>query len=609
MEIYMFLCFDKISPSLRDVIRDTKSELGFFEDPSGILIEVQPSDSFSIVKKGNEARISYTRKSEIFLGLRYIVQESGDFERRLSASISNMSLMCDCSRGAVMNKESVKKMIRVLALCGYQSLMLYTEDTYEVDGEPYFGYMRGRYSKEELKELDAYALGFGITLIPCIQTLAHLNGIVRWGHQYGSIIDTADILMVGEERTYTLIENMFKSISECFTHRCVNVGMDEAWLLGAGKYLGKNGYENRAEIMKKHLAKVLEIAKKYGFEIALWSDMFFRPLSPDNNYYNTEPIPKSVYDSVPKEVKLIYWDYYKIDKNIYLTHLDRHLSFGNEIWFSGSTFTNFRFTYDGKKAEATMLPALEACMEKGIQTFLVTQWGDDGCECSMFSSLPTLIKLGALNYGESDESRELGIKAITGLTSEEFNSMDIPKDRYLFYSDTLAGVFDTSVEDGYVDNYAKYAKSIAKAEKKATNFKYLFRMRLEYCRLMELKYDLGVKTRQFYQAGDRAALLDLVKSRYKPLVGRIKRFYTAYAKQWFTENKPHGLEIQDARTGALIFRLERCAERIEKYALGNIDSIPELEEMLLDIDGRSSHGKRMLKYNVKYAQNISVNMF
>lgn len=605
----MLICFDKIAPHIREAMLDTKEELNFTADESGILIEIERSDTFSVVKGSHCAKISYSKLNEVFLGLRYIVQESGCFEKTLSAKISNMSLMCDCSRGSVMNLASVKKMIRLLALCGYHSLMLYTEDTYEVDGEPYFGYMRGRYSKSELKELDSYGQAFGITLIPCIQTLAHLNGITRWTHQYGPIIDTADILMVGEERTYTLIENMFKSISECFSCRCVNVGMDEAWLLGAGKYLGSNGYENRTEIMKKHLARVLEIAKRHGFEIALWSDMFFRPLSPDNNYYNTEPIPQSVYDSVPKDVKLIYWDYYKIDKNIYLTHLDRHLSFGNEIWFACSTFTNFRFTYDGKKAEATALPALEACMEKGIQTFLVTQWGDDGGEGSMFSSLPTLIKLGAINYGESEESRESGLRAITGLSSEEFNSMDIPKDRYLFYSDTLAGVFDTSVEDGYAENYPKYAKAITNAEKKATNFKYLFRMRLEYCRVMELKYDLGVKTRKYYNEGDKEAILDLVQNTYKPLVKRIKKFYDAYAEQWFTENKPFGMEIQDARTGGLIFRLERCAERLEAFASGRLESIPELEEILLDIDGRSAPGKKMLKYNVKYAQNISVNMF
>jgi len=39
----------------------------------------------------------------------------------------------------------------------YDSLMLYTEDTFELPGYPYFGHMRGRFSKEELKEIDDYA--------------------------------------------------------------------------------------------------------------------------------------------------------------------------------------------------------------------------------------------------------------------------------------------------------------------------------------------------------------------------------------------------------------------------------------------------------------------
>ena len=43
-------------------------------------------------------------------------------------------------------------------------LMLYTEETYEVPGDPYFGIYRGRYSREEIREMDDYAQIFGIEL-------------------------------------------------------------------------------------------------------------------------------------------------------------------------------------------------------------------------------------------------------------------------------------------------------------------------------------------------------------------------------------------------------------------------------------------------------------
>ena len=41
--------------------------------------------------------------------------------------------MIDCSRNAVMSVPSVKRWIDLTSDLGYNTLMLYTEDTYEVD--------------------------------------------------------------------------------------------------------------------------------------------------------------------------------------------------------------------------------------------------------------------------------------------------------------------------------------------------------------------------------------------------------------------------------------------------------------------------------------------
>ena len=109
------------------------------------------------------------------------------------------SLMLDCSRNAVKNITSLKKLILLLEKMGYDSLMLYTEDTYEVEGEPYFGYLRGRYSTEELQQICSFGQEHHVEIIPCIQTLAHLNCIFK--HEaYASINDIDDILLVDEER-------------------------------------------------------------------------------------------------------------------------------------------------------------------------------------------------------------------------------------------------------------------------------------------------------------------------------------------------------------------------------------------------------------------------
>ena len=66
----------------------------------------------------------------------------------------SLGVMIDMSRDAVMSLDGLKRYLPLLAKMGYTTIFLYTEDTYEVEGEPYFGYMRGRYSTEEMKELD-----------------------------------------------------------------------------------------------------------------------------------------------------------------------------------------------------------------------------------------------------------------------------------------------------------------------------------------------------------------------------------------------------------------------------------------------------------------------
>ena len=79
-----------------------------------------------------------------------------------------------------MKVDTVKLLLRKIALMGLNTFMLYTEDTYEVEEYLYFGYMRGRYTKDEIRELDKYALALGIELIPCIQMLGHLATHLIW---------------------------------------------------------------------------------------------------------------------------------------------------------------------------------------------------------------------------------------------------------------------------------------------------------------------------------------------------------------------------------------------------------------------------------------------
>ena len=240
-------------------------------------------------------------------------------------STGRLSVMLDCSRNAVPNVAGIKCFIDVIQKMGYDRLLLYMEDVYEIDGEPYFGYMRSRFTKSELKEIDDYGARKGIEIVPCIQTLAHLNQIFKWA-PYREINDINDILLIGHERTYELIDRMFKTCAECFTTKTIHIGLDEAFMMGLGKYWEKHGYPDRNELFLQHLNRVYEQAKDYGYErIMIWSDMFFNLAF--GEYSASGEISKSVRDKVPKNLELVFYDYSSDTYEAYEKMIKSHLAF------------------------------------------------------------------------------------------------------------------------------------------------------------------------------------------------------------------------------------------------------------------------------------------
>ena len=310
-------------------------------------------------------------------------------------NFSNFGVMIDCSRNAVPNKEGLKKFIKIISDMGYNFTMLYTEDTYEVENEPFFGYKRGRYSKNELKEIDSYARSVGVELIPCIQTLAHLNAPLHWD-EYRPIFDIDDIIMVDEERTYELIENMFRSLAESYTSRKVHIGMDEAHHVGLGRYLDAHGYSNRYELLIRHLNKVCDIAKKYGFEPMMWSDMFYCLASGGSYHRPVESFPDEVKNSIPKELSLVYWDYYRENYEHYSNMLESHKRLTDKIWFAGGAWCWGDFAPHSRLSMKRNEISIKACLDKGIKNVILTMWGDNGGECTYFSVLPALMHAVAI---------------------------------------------------------------------------------------------------------------------------------------------------------------------------------------------------------------------
>ncbi|MBQ9080515.1 MAG: family 20 glycosylhydrolase [Clostridia bacterium] len=568
----------------------------------GAEIRTVKCDKLAVERDGEAVVISYVKEHQLFRMLSYLpkILDGGE-EIHENANFSMLCYMADMSRNAVYNMPTAKRMLRYLALMGYDSIMLYTEDTFELPDYPYFGHMRGRFSKDELKEIDDYACDLGLEVIPCVQTLAHLTTALRWpGFAFK---DTDDILMVGDDRTYAFIDAIMKVCAECFRSRRINIGMDEAHMLARGNYLLKNGYRPSSEVMLEHLERVVKICADNGFHPMIWSDMFFRMAFNGQYRVREGEIAQDIINKVPPNLTLIYWDYYSLDSDIFSHMLDCHLKFNNPITFAGGAWKWYGFAPHNRFSIASTKMQLDVCADRGVDSVIVTSWGDNGGEASQFSSLSSMIYFAERGYSASVDDANLEARCLDcfGIGYEALLTMDAPNElpgvsveigrpvnpsRYLLFNDPLEGLLDVHMKaDETPAGFAHCAERLFKY-RDDPNFGYIYETLGKLCVLLADKCDVSIRARKYYADGDKAALTDLAEQKIPVMIEELDDFIATFRRQWYDENKTFGFSTQELRLGGLKERLSSMALRLSDYVDGKIDRIEELEQPVLSFDGK-----------------------
>ena len=507
--------------------------------------------------------------------------------------------MLDCSRAAVATVETVKKLIRFSAACGLNLLMLYMEDTFEIPEQPYFGYMRGRYSLEELRELDAYALQYGIELKPCIETLSHLGTFLTYNG--AEIRDTKQTLLCGEEKTYEFIEQAVRACRSAFSSKHIDIGMDEAGDLGRGQYLDQHGLCDQHEVMCEHLKRVLEICRRYDFEAMTWSDMFFCNASPSGSYYdiNTTFSPETV-AKIP-DCALGYWDYYHEDKALYDGMIRCHQQMKKPLWFAGGASTWYGLLPRWTCAKIATRSALFSCIEHGIRHVVNTMWGDDGNDCNLAFAYPYIAMFAEYHYGgqqatESDLNDTITLLCGYGTKEAEIlGSLDMRVDgtdwntfasKRLLFTDPLYGFGleerHTSIAPAYYEEKCRQIEETRLRD----DVQPLAELAKIYYHTVDDKLRLMNTLRPAYQAKDRDKLREIADQLLPKLISEYDLLEKELRKKWMVTYKPFGFETHCYRYGGVIRRLDQVRETLNAYLAGTLPTIAELDEKLLDTKGR-----------------------
>jgi hypothetical protein len=515
---------------------------------------------------------------------------------RESTPFETLGIMLDCSRDAVMTVEHLTGVwLPRLALLGYNLVMLYTEDTYELPGEPYFGYQRGAYTAAELSAIVEAAALLNIEVVPCIQTLGHLAQVLKHA-AYHQVRDTSSVLMVGEPKTYELIEKMIAHWAGIIRTRRIHIGMDETHDLGRGRYMDLYGYKHGFELFNEHLEKVAAICRKYGLKPMIWSDMYFRLGSKTNNYYDKESvIPPRVAEQIPADVDLVYWDYYHDDPAFYLDWIERHRKLGKEPLMGSGIWTWNMHWHHRRLTESNAGACVRACYQAKLKEVLFTMWGDNGAFCDHDSAFAGMAYCADLAYGARTPSPARLEKRFAAVCGGSYAAHRLAGDLYLgtHYGPAAKGPWPSLWDDPFGETgFRTWAGDDLRRMDWATrHYEKLADKLLPLCgdracgdlgyahsvaRLLAERYRLCTDLMTAYRAGDRQGLR-IVRKRIPRALTALKDLEKTFRRMWLGHNKPEGMAGTQGRFGWINVRYRELDLRLAEYLAGKRSTLAELD--------------------------------
>lgn len=620
---YEFVVADGTKDNLHQAFQTLAEEYPLVEQGGDARVSFRPvpeeERACRIYKDGSGYRVEHTDLSSALRAMGTILARDDipdGFEEK--NAFDTFGIMLDVSRNAVMQVDHFKAWLRRLALLGFDMAMLYTEDTYALPDEPFFGYQRGPYTADELREIDGYARKLGIEMIPCVQTLGHMAQILKWP-AYADVKDTDTVLLTEEEKTFALIEKIIRFWSEVFTTRRIHVGMDEAHDLGRGRYMDKHGYRDGFEIFNEHLDRVVKICEKYNRKPMIWSDMYFRLGSATGDYYDKDArVPDEVQVKIPKQAELVYWDYYHTDEAFYTDWIERHRALGFEpimgsgVWTWGSVWHATNYT------EAKAGACVRACKRAGLGEIFFTMWGDDGAMCDFDSALTGLTHVAELAYsdtvdeamaaarfnaicgGDYERSRTAG--ALSFFEPEGTSDGDYSAGVNAWptlWDDPLLGIYYNDVKarkrEAWAQTLAHYreiAEKLADVETLGVDIRAGdLRHAKTMADVLAEKVELRIKLDHAYGERNMDTLKD-IPDRAQKVAKLLAALDASYRRMWLRRNKPFGLEVVQVRVAGLIRRHLEVADRVQELVEGRVESIPELEDVPdVPSDVRKSYGR------------------
>lgn len=216
-------------------------------------------------------------------GLRYGLQTLAqlvDAKGRLPAleivdqpDFRDRGIMLDVSRGRVPTHATLEDLVDLCARLRLNVLMLYVEHPFAFRRHPEIGAGSDPLDAETILALDAYAAERGVELVPCLQSLGHMERVLSL-ERYADLAESERrwSLSPSEPGTYALLGELYDEFLPLFRSRRFNANCDEPFDLGRGRSAERAPRKTPDRLFADHVRQLEKLAARHDKQLMIWAD-------------------------------------------------------------------------------------------------------------------------------------------------------------------------------------------------------------------------------------------------------------------------------------------------------------------------------------------------
>jgi hypothetical protein len=276
--------------------------------------------------------------------------------------LRDRGIMLDVSRGKVPTLATLEALVDLCSRLRLNVLMLYVEHTFAFRRHPEIGHDASPLDAATLLALDAYAADRGVELVPCLQSLGHMERVLeidRYAHLAES--ERRWSVSPSEPETYALLGDLYDEFLPLFASSRFNANCDEPFDLGRGRSRTLRPGKGPARLFVDHVAKLRRLARSHGKRLMIWADFALKH-------------PEMI-DALPRDVVLLDWWY---EAEFDASRIERLRGEGFEVWVCpGTSSWNCLFPRVENSLENITRWA-HAGRRHDATGMLNTDWGDFG---------------------------------------------------------------------------------------------------------------------------------------------------------------------------------------------------------------------------------------